>query len=104
MSVLIDFAIFPVDKGTSVSPYVARALSIIRESGLAHQLGPMGTSIEGEWSAVMSVVDRCFRALEKDCERIYFTIKADYRKGTADRIHGKVASVEEKTQELSGYP
>lgn len=94
MSVLIDFAIFPVDKGTSVSPYVARVLSIISESGLTHQLGPMGTSIEGEWSNVMTVVDQCFRALEKDCDRIYFTIKADYRKGTSGRIHGKVDSVE----------
>jgi uncharacterized protein (TIGR00106 family) len=104
MSVLIDFAIFPVDKGSSVSPYVARVVSIIRDSGLAYELGPMGTSIEGDWNAAMAVVDRCFKALEKDCDRIYFTIKADYRKGTADRIHGKVASVEEKTQELSGYP
>jgi uncharacterized protein (TIGR00106 family) len=94
MSVLIDFAIFPVDKGTSVSPYVARVVSIIRESGLAHELGPMGTSIEGEWSTVMAVVDRCFTALEKDCDRIYFTIKADYRRGATGRIQGKVASVE----------
>ncbi len=96
MSVLIDFSIFPVDKGTSVSPYVARAVSIIQQSGLDHNLGPMGTSIEGDWPEVMAVVNRCFEALQKDCDRIYFTIKADYRKEGENRLSGKVRSVEKK--------
>lgn len=96
MSVLVDFSIFPVDKGTSVSPYVARAVSIIKKSGLSYALGPMGTSIEGEWLEVMAVVNRCFDALQQDCDRIYFTIKADYRKAAGNRLKGKVRSVEEK--------
>lgn len=96
MGVLIDFSIFPVDKGSSVSPYVARAVAIIQKSGLAYALGPMGTSIEGEWPEVMVVVNRCLEALQKDCDRIYFTIKADYRKAAGNRLQGKVLSVEEK--------
>jgi len=96
MSTLIDLAIFPLDKGGSVSPYVSRMVRIIRDSGLSYKFGPMGTSIEGEWDEVMAVVNQCFRELTKDCERIYLTIKADYRKGTAGRIAGKVKSVEEK--------
>jgi uncharacterized protein (TIGR00106 family) len=96
MSVIIDFSIFPIDKGESVSPYVARALRIIRESGLPHTLGPMGTSIEGEWQEIMAVVDQCFQELKKDCARIYMTVKADYRKGMAGRIEGKVRSLQHK--------
>ncbi len=96
MSVLIDFSIFPVDKGTSVSAYVARAVGIIQKSGLDHKLGPMGTSIEGDWPEVMAVVNRCFEALQADCDRIYFTIKADYRKDTGNRLKGKIRSVAEK--------
>ncbi len=96
MSVLIDFSIFPVDKGTSVSPYVARAVAIIKASGLSHALGPMGTCIEGEWPAVMDVVNRCFEDLQADCHRIYCTIKADYRQGAVDRLQGKVRSVDRK--------
>ncbi len=96
MSVLIDFSIFPVDKGTSVSPYVARVVSIIRQSGLPHQLGPMGTSIEGDWADLMAVVNRCFEALQSDCERIYATLKIDYRKDAGSRLKGKVRSVEAK--------
>ena len=38
MSVIIDFAIFPMDKGESLSPYVARAIKVINESGLPHKL------------------------------------------------------------------
>ncbi|MDA8125083.1 MAG: MTH1187 family thiamine-binding protein [Deltaproteobacteria bacterium] len=96
MSVLIHFSIFPTDKGTSVSPYVARALRIIRKSGLPYQLGPMSTAVEGEWAAVMAVVERCFGELQKDCDRIYMTLQMDYRKGAENRIEGKIKSVEEK--------
>ncbi len=96
MSVLIDLSIFPVDKGVSVSPYVARIVSLIKGSGLSHVFGPMGTTIEGEWDDIMSVINQCMEELKKDCDRIYMTIKVDYRKGINGRIKGKVKSVEEK--------
>ena len=96
MSVLINFSIFPLDKGESVSQYVARAVRIIKDSGLPHKLGPMGTSIEGEWEEVMMAVTRCFEKLTEDCDRIYFVITGDYRKKGKDRLKAKVVSVEEK--------
>jgi len=96
MSVLIHFSIFPTDKGTSVSPYVARSVRIIRESGLSYKLGPMSTAVEGEWGEVMAVVEKCFTELRKDCHRIYMTLQMDYREGALNRIEGKIQSVEEK--------
>ena len=96
MSVIIDFSIFPMDKGESLSPYVARAIKIIQDSGLPYHFGPMGTSIEGAWEEVMGVVDRCFKELEKDCGRVIIHMKADYRKGTSGRLKGKIRSVQEK--------
>ena len=97
MSVLIDFSIFPVGKGESVSDYVSKAVKIIKESGLTFKIGPMGTAIEGEWDEVMGVVNRCFEALKKDCPRIYMTIKVDYRLGESGRMEGKVKTVERKS-------
>jgi uncharacterized protein (TIGR00106 family) len=97
MSVLIDFSIFPVGKGESVSDYVSKAVKIIKESGLTFKIGPMGTAIEGEWDEVMGVVNRCFEALKKDCRRIYMTIKVDYRMGQSGRMEGKIATVERKS-------
>ena len=96
MSVIIEMSIFPMDKGESVSQYVARAIKIIQASGLPHEMNPMGTCIEGEWDEVMDVVNRCFQDLQKDCNRINLSLKADYRKGISNRMKGKVASVQEK--------
>lgn len=96
MSVIVDLAVFPTDKGVSVSSYVAGVVSLIKQSGLPHVFGPMGTSIEGEWEEVMEVVNQCLETLKKDCDRIYMTMKVDYRKGAGNRIKQKVLSVEEK--------
>lgn len=97
MSVIIDFSIFPVDKGESVSIYVARAVKIIKDSGLPYKLGPMGTSIEGEWDEVMGLVGRCFDALKEDSSRVYMTIKVDYRRGASGRMEGKIQSIERQS-------
>ncbi len=98
MSVIVELSIFPLDKGTSLSPYVARALDVIRASGLPHELNPMGTCIEGPWDEVMDAVGRCIKALEPDCDRIYLNIKADWKRGTQPRMQSKTASVREKTE------
>ena len=96
MSVIVEFSIFPMDKGESLSLYVARALKMIQNSGLPYEMNPMGTCVEGEWSEVMALVDRCFQELEKDCSRINLSLKADYRKGQSGRMKSKVKSVKEK--------
>ncbi len=96
MSVIIEFSIFPLDKGVSLSPYVARALKMIQDSGLPYELTPMGTCVEGEWGEVMNLVDRCFQELQKDSDRVYLGLKADYRKGPPGRLKGKVESVKAK--------
>ena len=76
--VLLEFSMSPMNKGESVSPYVARSLDIIDKSGLPYQLTPMGTIIEGEWDEVMAVVGACFKAMSTDCERtITWPVLAD---------------------------
>ncbi len=96
MSVIVDFAIFPMDKGESLSPYVARAIKVINESGLPHKLHPMGSCIEGEWEEVIGVVTKCLKEMEKDCNRINVNFKADYRKGEPGRMDRKIESVKSK--------
>jgi uncharacterized protein (TIGR00106 family) len=91
-----------MDKGQSVSAYVARAVAVIRASGLAHELTPMGTCIEGEWEEVLPVVDACFRAVAEDSDRVYLTMKADWRRGRAGGLAGKTASVEAKLARAGG--
>lgn len=97
MSVLLEFAMFPTDKGESVSPYVGRILKAIDASGLPYQLTPMGTIVEAdELAQVLALVEEAYRQLEPDCNRVYSSLKLDIRKGTGGRIKKKVQSVEEK--------
>jgi uncharacterized protein (TIGR00106 family) len=93
--VLLEFSIFPLDKGASLSPYVARCLKIIVESGLPYQLHSMGTIVEGDIDQVLGVLRNCHDALAADCDRISCTAKLDYRKGHSGRLVSKVKSVEQ---------
>jgi uncharacterized protein (TIGR00106 family) len=94
--VLLEFAMAPTGQGESLSAYVARVLDVIDKSGVAYQLTPMGTILEGEWDRVMGVVTACFRALEADCPRIGLNLKVDYRAGHDSRLRSKIDKVEER--------
>ncbi|MBS1186505.1 MAG: thiamine-binding protein [Burkholderiaceae bacterium] len=94
--VLLEFAMAPRDKGEELVEYVSRIIDIIDKSGVAYQLTPMGTILEGEWREVMNVVDACFEELQKDCRRIGVGIKIDYREGGVNRLQGKVDAVEKQ--------
>lgn len=93
---LLELSMFPTDKGESVGGYVARALKIIEESGIDYHFTAMGTLLEGEWDEIFGVVKRCFEELQNECNRIYFTIKGDFRKGPKGRMRSKVESVEQR--------
>jgi uncharacterized protein (TIGR00106 family) len=94
--VLLEFSIYPLDKGESISTYVARCLDIVDQSGTAYRSHAMGTILEGGYEEVMAVVQKCFEALSVDCKRIECSMKMDYRHGQTNRLQGKIASVEEK--------
>jgi uncharacterized protein (TIGR00106 family) len=93
---LMEFSMIPLDKGVSFSPYVARSLAIVEESGLDYRLNPMGTVVEGEWHELLDLLNRCFLALASDSDRISLQVKFDHRKGVAGALDAKIGSVEEK--------
>ncbi|MDH4129500.1 MAG: MTH1187 family thiamine-binding protein [Spirochaetota bacterium] len=93
-NVLLEFSISPLDKGVSLSPYVARSLEIIDKSGLEYKLNPMGTVLEGSWDEVIKVVTDCFNRMKEDCDRITAYIKVDYRKEKTNRLKTKIQAVE----------
>ena len=61
--VLLEFSMFPIGQGESVSPYVARSLEIIDRSGLDYQLHSMGTVIEGEIDQVAQTLRGAMRTV-----------------------------------------
>ncbi len=96
MAMLLEFSVFPMGKGESVSSYVARSLEIIDRSGVPYRLNAMGTVLEGEWDDVIGVVRQCLDDMTEDCDRITCMIKFDWRRGATGRLTNKVASVEKR--------
>ncbi|HBS84952.1 MAG: hypothetical protein A2W91_06935 [Bacteroidetes bacterium GWF2_38_335] len=97
MSVLLEYAMFPTDKGGSVSEYVSRVIEMIRNSGVSYKLTPMGTIIETETlDEALEIVKKSYEILEKDSGRVYSNIKLDIRKGRKNCMTGKIDSIEAK--------
>ena len=94
---ILQLSMFPTSKGTdSASDDVARVIDIIDKSGLPYKLGPMSTSIEGEWDEIMPVVNRARLMLKEKHSRIYIIMTVDDRAGATNRLTGKLESVEKK--------
>ena len=94
MSVLVEFAMFPTDKGESVSKYVSRIIKMFKESKIDFQLTPMGTIFEVESiEDATKIINNAYKQLAPDCNRVYTTIKMDIRKNKSNRMQQKIDSV-----------
>jgi uncharacterized protein (TIGR00106 family) len=94
---LLEFSMYPTDKGASVSDDVKGSLEIIDDSGLPYRLGPMGTTLEGEWDEVMAVVRACHERMSGCSGRIATQIKIDWRDAPGGRLDAKVETLRRKT-------
>lgn len=95
MSIVAEFSVLPVGVGESVSKYVAEVIDILEDSGLPYKLGPMGTSVEGEWEEVFGAIKKCYDRLSHECNRLDMFIKVDWRPGPAGRMERKISRVKE---------
>ena len=102
MSVLLEFAMFPTDKGSSVSEYVSKIIKMISESAVDYQLTPMGTILETEtMSEALTIVEDAYKILEPDSERVYSTLAFDIRKNKSGRLKQKIESIEQKIGKIN---
>jgi len=101
MSVLVEFAMFPTDKGESVSQYVSKIIKMFKESEISYQLTPMGTIFEVDsFEEATNVLNMAYKTIESDCNRIYSTVKFDIRKNKQNRMKSKIDSIEKKIGEV----
>ncbi|MCX7954600.1 MAG: MTH1187 family thiamine-binding protein [Bacteroidales bacterium] len=102
MSVLMEFAMFPTDKGESVSEYVSRIIKLIRENKYDYKLTAMGTIVETETiDEALKIVSEAYKTLSTDCNRVYCNIKFDIRKNKNKRLEGKIASIKNKIGDIN---
>ncbi|MCU7929252.1 MAG: MTH1187 family thiamine-binding protein [Candidatus Thiodiazotropha sp. (ex Codakia rugifera)] len=106
MSVLLEFSIFPLDQGESVSQEVSQVIAMIKQSGIDYQLTAMGTLIETSTAAdALSIVQKATELLHTaGSQRVYATIKIDSRVGKEHRLQGKIQSVRARIGEVNMSP
>src|SRR5512144_2684965 len=80
----------------SVSPAVAEAVKVVRDSGLPCETNAMFTNVEGEWDEVMAVVKRAVNVVAASWPRVSLVLKADIRPGHTGQLTAKVRRVEER--------
>jgi uncharacterized protein (TIGR00106 family) len=91
---IVAFSVTPLGVGEGVSEPVARAVRVVRESGLPNSTDAMFTTLEGEWDEVMDVVKRAVEAVAEIAPRVSLVLKADVRQGVDDAMTSKLESLE----------
>lgn len=100
---ILAFSVAPTETPNAraeMSAAVARAVKVVRDSGLPNETNAMFTLVEGEWDEVMDVVKRATDAVAEVSPRVSLVIKADIRPGYSGQLAGKVDSVEQELKEL----
>lgn len=94
MSVIMEFAIFPTDKGAHVSQYVKQVVQMIDALPYQSQLTPMGTIVECEtMEECLDVIAKANAMLEPHAERVYCTAKFDNKVGKSHQMDYKVKAI-----------
>ncbi|MFO8087489.1 MAG: MTH1187 family thiamine-binding protein [Bacteroidales bacterium] len=97
MAVLVEFAMFPTDKGKSVSEYVSKIITMFKESDVPYQLTPMGTIFETPTvKQALEVIQNAYDVLEPHSERIYSTLKFDIKKNQQGMMKQKMQSIQKR--------
>ena len=92
---IVDVSVVPIGTGSSsVSGYVREVLKVIKDSGLKYKVGPMGTSLEGDWDSIFA----CIRRMHEVCfklgaARLLTTIKVDDRRDKRQTMDDKLHAV-----------
>ena len=92
---LVAFSVTPIGAGEDVAAPVAKAVKVVRDSGLPNRTDSMFTTIEGEWDEVMDVVKRACEAVQDGSGRVSLVLKADIRPGVVNAMTAKVEKVEQ---------
>jgi len=61
-------------------PVVDRVIDLIRDSGVRYEVGPMETTMEGELSELLAIVEKAQQiCLAEGATRVVSVVKIDYR-------------------------
>lgn len=102
-SMLFAFSVAPMTtphEDGSVTEAVARAVDIVRKSGLPNETSSMFTTIEGEWDEVMPVIKAACDAVAEVSPRVSLVLKADLRPGFTGEMTAKVERLNSALEQM----
>lgn len=78
---LVSVQIIPkTPNGKDVIPFVDEAITLIQESGLPYQVNPLDTTIEGEMTEILSLVEKMNKKMvELGCHNVITQMKILYQ-------------------------
>ena len=80
-TVLAEFSVTPVADGP-IKPFIDSAIQQIEKSGLKHEVGPLGTTVQGDLDQVLFAIKQAHTAvLDQGVERAVTEIRIDEKKG-----------------------
>ncbi len=91
---LAEFSIIPLDE-THLSRDVARVVEALEQSQVEYRLGPMSTSLEGDWDQVLDAIRAAHQAVAENHARVITTITIDDRRDGQHHLDEMIARVEQ---------
>ena len=80
-AVLAEFSVTPMVEG-EMKPFVDSAIREIEKAGLKHEVGPVGTTVEGDLDRVLDAIKHAHQAvLNTGADRVVTEIRIDEKKG-----------------------
>lgn len=76
----VSLQVLPRVPDAELYPTVDRVIAYIAGQGIRYEVGPMETTMEGEYDQLMAIVKRCQEiCIEAGASRVMSVIKIDYR-------------------------
>jgi uncharacterized protein (TIGR00106 family) len=98
---IMEISVVPVGtKKTSVSHYIVDAVKVLEERGAKHQVGPMGTVVEGDLKELFELAAQMHESLffNEDIKRVVTTFRIDDRRDMESTMERKIKSLKEKVK------
>ena len=95
---ILEISVVPIGiKGSSLSPYVADCLRVLKEERVRYELSAMGTNVEGNLKDLMRIAMKMHEVpFKKGAPRVVTTLKIDDRRDKKGTLSGKKKAVQSK--------
>lgn len=63
--VLVELSVIPLGSNGQDCDQIAKVVDVVEETGLFHERTPKGTTIEGDWKDISTVIYNCYERVQE---------------------------------------